>query len=102
VCVYCSPFKFKYSALAKRGIIRDSEIPPLSQKRTTFSIVSDEPGIFEITCKIAGISVEKVTVELDTLLERHYNNIETVELDQITLDTNMSLHLFNSFFVGKK
>lgn len=96
------PFKFKYAVLAKRGIIRDSEIPPLSQKRTTFSIVSDEPGVFEITCKIAGISVEKVTVELDTLLERHYNNIETVELDQITLDTNMSLHLFNSFFAGKK
>jgi Ras GTPase-activating-like protein IQGAP2/3 len=96
------PFKFKYSELEKRGVIIDSEVPTLSRKRTTFSIVSEAPGSFEITAKIAGISVESMQLELEELLERHYNNITRLELDQVTLNVNMTLFLLNGMMKKKK
>jgi len=96
------PFKFSYKDLAKQGVIVDSEVPPMSRKKTQFSISSEEVGMFDITAKIAGISVEKMTLELDDLLERHHNGVEYLELEQVTLDVNMTIHLINKFFLGKK
>eukprot|EP00005_Dracoamoeba_jomungandri_P001282 CAMPEP_0174252074 /NCGR_PEP_ID=MMETSP0439-20130205/1701_1 /TAXON_ID=0 /ORGANISM="Stereomyxa ramosa, Strain Chinc5" /LENGTH=892 /DNA_ID=CAMNT_0015332565 /DNA_START=22 /DNA_END=2700 /DNA_ORIENTATION=- len=96
------PFKFSYRDLAKKGVIVDSEVPPLSRKKTQFLISSDNVGVFDIVARIAGISVEKMQLELDDLLERHYNGIEYLELDQVTLDVNMTIHLINKFFLGKK
>jgi hypothetical protein len=43
-----------------------------------------------------------MTLELDDLLERHYNGVEYLELEQVTLDVNMTIHLINKFFLGKK
>ena len=111
------PYKFSYKELQKQGVIVDSEVPvmrcriPLlsllfpsthsldhySRKKTTFSISSEEVGVFDITAKIAGINVEKMTLELDDLLERHYNGVEYLALDQVTLDVNMTIHLINKF-----
>lgn len=96
------PFKFSYKDLQKQGVIVDSEVPALSRKKTQFLISSAEVGIFDIVAKIAGISVEKMTLELDDLLERHYNGVEYLELEQVTLDVNMTIHLINKFFLGKK
>eukprot|EP01099_Mayorella_cantabrigiensis_P000423 TRINITY_DN1192_c0_g5_i2.p1 TRINITY_DN1192_c0_g5~~TRINITY_DN1192_c0_g5_i2.p1 ORF type:complete len:570 (+),score=148.18 TRINITY_DN1192_c0_g5_i2:80-1789(+) len=92
------PFKFTYKELAKKGVIIDSEVPQLSQKGTVFIISSEEVGLFDIEAKIAGISVEKMKIELDELLEKHHNGVERLELDQVTLDVNMTLHLINTKF----
>jgi len=91
------PYKFSYKELQKQGVIVDSEVPVMSRKKTTFSISSEEVGVFDITAKIAGINVEKMTLELDDLLERHYNGVEYLALDQVTLDVNMTIHLINKF-----
>ncbi|KAL6067246.1 Ras GTPase-activating-like protein rgaA [Balamuthia mandrillaris] len=96
------PFKFSYKDLAKKGVIVDSEVPAISRKKTQFIISSEEVGMFDIVAKIAGISVEKMTLELDDLLERHYNGVEYLELEQVTLDVNMTIFLINKFFLGKK
>ena len=52
-----------------------------------------------LSLRIAGISVETMVLELDDLLERHYNNTTRLELDQVTLNVNMTIHLLNKFFV---
>ncbi|KAL6050431.1 putative Ras GTPase activating protein, partial [Balamuthia mandrillaris] len=93
---------FSYKDLAKKGVIVDSEVPAISRKKTQFIISSEEVGMFDIVAKIAGISVEKMTLELDDLLERHYNGVEYLELEQVTLDVNMTIFLINKFFLGKK
>eukprot|EP01098_Paradermamoeba_levis_P003689 TRINITY_DN1650_c0_g1_i4.p1 TRINITY_DN1650_c0_g1~~TRINITY_DN1650_c0_g1_i4.p1 ORF type:complete len:515 (+),score=188.55 TRINITY_DN1650_c0_g1_i4:165-1547(+) len=92
------PFKFEYKELAKKGVIIDSEVPALSRKGTSFIISSDSLGVFDIEAKIAGISVEKMQIELDDLLDKHHNGIDRLELDQVTLDVNMTLHLLNKHF----
>ena len=95
------PFKFSYSELVKKGVLLDSEVPVLSRKKTTFLISSDEPGLFDISARIAGVSVEKMQLRFDDLLERHYNNSTRLELDQVTLDVNMTIHLINTLFMKK-
>jgi len=93
------PFKFSYSALQKKGVIIESEVPAISRKATNFYISSEAVGVFDIVAKIKGVQVEKMTLELDDLLERNYNNITRLDLDQVTLDVNMTIHLINKFFL---
>jgi len=93
------PFKFSYSALAKKGVIIDSDVPAISRKKIVFHISSEAVGVFDIAAKMGGITVENMVLELDDLLERNYNNITRLELDQVTLDVNMTIHLINKFFL---
>jgi len=93
------PFKFTYKELAKKGVIIDSDVPQLSRKKTVFLLSSETPGIFDVVAKVAGISVEKMQLDLDDLLDKHHNNVNTLELDQVTLDVNMTIHLINKFFL---
>jgi len=93
------PFKFSYNALVKAGVIIDSEIPSASRKKIYFYISSEAVGVFDIVAKLSGVPVEKMTLELDDLLERNYNNITRLELEQVVLDVNMMIHLINKFFL---
>ena len=91
--------KFTYEKLQKKGVILNSEVPTAVRKKTTFIISTSKIGIFEIDCRIAGASVEKITIELDDLLERNFNNITQLILPQVILDVNLTIHLINEFFL---
>lgn len=93
------PFKFSYSALAKKGVIINSEVPVVGRKFLTFEISSESVGVFDIVAKLKGVEAERMTLELDDLLERNYNNITRLELEQVTLDVNMTIYLINKFFL---
>lgn len=94
------PVKFTYKELEKKRVIVDSEVPKISRKKTHFLISSETPGVFKVVAKIAGMSVDTMELDLDDLLERHYNNIHRLELDQVTLDVNMTIHLINKVFLS--
>jgi len=96
------PFKFSYTALQKKGVIVDSEVPPVARKKTYFYISSEAVGQFDIVAKIGISEVGTVSVELDDLLEKNYNNITRLELENVTLDVNMTIHLINKFFLKAK
>jgi len=95
-------FKFTYKELQKKGVILDSEVPSATRGKAVFTISCSTPGIYEVKAKIAGIKVETMELKLDDLLERQFNNVERLELDQITLDVNLTIHLLNDKFRGKK
>jgi len=92
------PFKFEYKELVKKKVIVESDPPTVGKKAPSFIISSDSVGVFDIEAKIAGVSVDKMQIELDDLLDRHHNGIDKLELDQVTLDVNMTLHLLNKHF----
>lgn len=94
------PVKFTYKELSKKRVIIDSDVPNIARKKTIFTISSDTPGIFDVDAKIAGATVEKMVLDFDDLLEKHYNNITKLELDQVTLDVNMTIHLINKTFLS--
>jgi len=92
------PFKFSYAQLQKKGVIVDSTVPPNRRKNVSFFISSDDVGVFDVTAKIAGVTVEKLQLELDDLLERQFAGNNRLELENITLDVNMTIHMINGFY----
>jgi len=91
--------KFTYKELSKAGVIISSEVPTISRGRTRFYITTPEPGMFEVEAKITGLSVAKMQIDLEDLLEKKENNITELDLGQVTLDVNMTIHLINKEFL---
>ncbi|EFA79526.1 RasGTPase-activating protein [Heterostelium album PN500] len=94
------PFKFSFSELHKKKVIVDSEVPAMTRKKIKFVISSDTVGVFDVSAKMAGIDVQTMRLELDDLLELNSIGTTTLELDQITLDVNMTIHLLNKLFMA--
>jgi Ras GTPase-activating-like protein IQGAP2/3 len=90
------PVKFPYKDLVKKGVIIDSEVPDL----TKFFISMPEAGVFDIEAKIAGMSVGKMQLELEDLLEKKENNQLRLELDQVTLNVPSTIFLINKYFLS--
>jgi len=97
------PIKFTYKELSKKGIIVSSDVPKLGQKTMVFFIWSETPGEFEIDAKLANKSVvqEPMKLYLDELLEKANNNVSDLQLDSVTLDVNLTLHLLNRNFLKR-
>jgi len=93
------PYKFSYKDLQKKGVIVASDVPAISQGRTKFFISMSSVGVFDVEAKIAGLSVGKMQLELDELLEKKENNMNRLELEQVVLDVNMTIFLINKLFL---
>jgi len=93
------PVKFSYKKLESKGVIVDSEVPKISRRQTNFFIATESPGVFTVKAKIGALQVETIPLYLDDLLEKHQSHIERLELEQVTLDVNMTLHLINELFL---
>jgi len=97
------PIKFTYKELSKKGVIVSSDVPKMGQKTMVFYIWSETPGEFEIDAKLAGKSVvpDPMKLYLDDLLEKANGNVAELQLDSVTLDVNLTLHLLNRNFLKK-
>jgi Ras GTPase-activating-like protein IQGAP2/3 len=93
------PIKFAYKDLQKRGIIIDSEVPPLSRGKTKFLMSMETLGKFQIEAKIAGVSVGKMEIELEELLEKKESHDDKLELEQVTLNVPHTVMLLNKYFL---
>ena len=96
---FAKPLKFAYKDLQKRGIIIDSEVPPLSRGKTKFLISMEALGKFQIEAKIAGVSVGKMEIELEELLEKKENREDKLELEQVTLNVAQTVMLLKKTLV---
>lgn len=96
------PFKFSHQKLSDKGVLVESDVPSLVRKKTNFEISSQTPGEYVVVCKIAGKEAGTETLELDNLLELHENNITRIELERVVLDTALTLHLINKYFLLAK
>mmetsp|Transcript_13481 Transcript_13481/g.18624 ORF Transcript_13481/g.18624 Transcript_13481/m.18624 type:complete len:1451 (-) Transcript_13481:48-4400(-) len=95
-------FKFTYKKLEKQGIIIRSIVPQKSQKTCTFSIsATDNPNEFTVRAKIAGITADTISLLLDDLLEKQSQGIVHLDLDSVTLDVNLTIHMLNKLFYQK-
>jgi len=93
-------FKFSYNQLSKKGVIVDSSVPQKSRKATTFIISKgDNVNEFLVKAKIAGITVDTISLLLDDLLEKQSQSIAELKLEQVTLNINMTIHIINKIFI---
>jgi len=89
------PKKFDYAELEKIKVIGDSGLTLEQKKKAKFSFSAPEPGIFEMVCKYDKQSIERYQIKLDELLEKNFNQIERLELPNLSLNDNELLYLLN-------
>jgi len=95
--------KFSYSKLAKSGVIVSSSVPEKARKQTFFTIAQgDNTNEFHVKAKIAGFLADKIVLILDDLLEKQSQNVQHLELDDITLDVNLTISLINKTFLTQQ
>jgi len=94
--------KFSYNKLAKQGVIIDSNVPKKSRGATQFAISKGE-GVneFLVKAKIAGITADTISLNLDDLLDKQSQSIVELKLDNVTLNVNMTIHMINKTFLQK-
>jgi len=94
--------KMSYAELKKAGIIVDSSVPEKMRKVTSFNIARGEnPNEFHVKAKVAGVTADTMTLLFDELLEKQSNHVKTLELDNVTLDVNMTVSFINKAFLSK-
>jgi len=79
----------------------DSEVPSLARGKTNFVITPTTPGVYEVKALIGGQPVTTMELKLDDLLERQFNSVDRLELEQVTLDVNMTIAMLNEKFQKK-
>jgi Ras GTPase-activating-like protein IQGAP2/3 len=94
------PKKFDYAKLDQMGVILESELSAEVKKKAKFAFSAPEPGIFEVVAKYDKQNVQKMSIKLDDLLEKNFNQIERLELPQLVFDVNMTLYLVNKHILA--
>ncbi|KAK7207258.1 hypothetical protein BZA70DRAFT_270854 [Myxozyma melibiosi] len=97
---------FKYSAakLLEKGVLIDlSGFSDRQYEKIDFTFSSDQIGVFFVEASQGSITLPGGTVDLtlDELLEKQFNNHQTLKLfdDMATFNTNLLLHLiFKKFY----
>lgn len=97
----------KYSAarLYEKGVILDIEgLAHNHFKNVLFEISSTEtPGLFDVNAKFMGVSMEKVELLFQNLLELQYEGIAVMKMfDRAQVNVNLLIFLLNKKFFGKK
>jgi len=93
------PMKFSYKDLAKQGVIVDSDVPEASRSKMKFFISMPIIGQFLIEAKLSSVSVRKMQIDLEDLLEMKDQNEYELELDHITLHIERTVVFMNQYFL---
>jgi len=93
-------FKFSYKQLKKKGVIAEANADHKSTvKSLDFVIYSEKAGVWVVSAKLGPAEVQRVEIEMDELLERRDNGVQNLELDEITLNVNMTIYLLNKLLM---
>jgi Ras GTPase-activating-like protein IQGAP1 len=96
----------KYSAakLHDKGVILEIEnLQPNQFKNVLFEIsTTDEPGVFEVSAKFMGVTMEKVDLVFQDLLQMQYEGASIMKMfDRAKINVNLLIFLLNKKFYGK-
>jgi Ras GTPase-activating-like protein IQGAP2/3 len=94
-------FKFTYKELEKKEVIIESEISPALISKVTFFVrMTEEGSQFDIEAKVTGVSVGRIKLILDELLEMKDNNETQIEIDNVVLSVAGLIYLINKLFLS--
>jgi hypothetical protein len=97
----------KYSAqkLFEKGVVLELQgVPPAQFKNVQFVIatVEDLVGVFEVSAKFMGVSMEKVELVFQDLLQLQYDGVAVMKMfGKATINVNLLIFLLNKKFYGK-
>ena len=95
-----SEVRVSYKDLTERGVIVDSHLADTIRQNISFRFRrSDQvPGRFDIEAYVNGALAQSTSIFLDELLQDQADGKATVDLEDVTLNCNMLIHLLNNDF----
>jgi Ras GTPase-activating-like protein IQGAP2/3 len=94
-------FKFTYKELEKKEVIIESEISLALQSKVMFFVrMTEEGSQFDIEAKASGVTVGRIKLILDELLEMKDNNESQIEIDNVVLSVAGLIYLINKLFLS--
>jgi hypothetical protein len=94
----------KYTAqkLHEKGVILEIEGLPSHQfKNAVFEITSKDVGLFEVSGKFFGVSMEKVELVFQDLLQLQYEGLAVMKMfGRAKINVNLLIYLINKKFYG--
>jgi len=95
------PVKFAHKDLVKKNVILHSDVPTISRSKCRFFIsMSEDRTTVKIECKIQGISVDTLEINLEDLLEKKDNGVVKYDLGKVVLHVASTISLINSTFLS--
>jgi len=94
------PLKFTYKELVKKHIIVESEIPTSQEGKAKFFISMKELGKFDIECKIAGLPVGTMHIDLEDLLEKRDNGEQNLDEKSVKMHIPSTITFLNKYFLS--
>jgi Ras GTPase-activating-like protein IQGAP2/3 len=92
--------KFSHKSLENDKIIVKSEVPSERKSGIQFSFSVTQPGMYRVKVLYKGRFVSDMMIHLDELLEYQHNNVQTIEVEFLTLNVNLLIYLLNKHFMA--
>ncbi|GMH74051.1 hypothetical protein TrRE_jg6808 [Triparma retinervis] len=92
--------KFAFLELVKMNVVVRSEIPESAQSSVTFTFRSSPtvPGVFVVVATVRGFEAHRETIMLEDMLGELERGREEIQMDNVTLNVNMLVHMLNTNF----
>lgn len=95
-------FKFTYKQLAEKyKVIEDLPVMKSQRGLIKFQLTMTDPGVFNVDAQLAGRTMHTVKLDLDELLDKQSKHQESIEIDGVKLNVNMTIHMLNKLFSSK-
>lgn len=91
--------------LKEKGVVLEIEgLPPNQFKNVLFEIASTEnPGVFDVNAKFMGVSMDKVELVFQDLLQLQYDGVAVMKMfNRAKVNVNLLIFLLNRKFYGKQ
>eukprot|EP00127_Corallochytrium_limacisporum_P003830 Clim_evm44s153 gene=Clim_evmTU44s153 len=98
-------YKYSASKLFERGILLELQgVTETMRKGVTFTISSNQIGVFDIDASLTGVKMKTLQITLDELLQMQYEGISVKELfgGSAKVNVNLLIHLLNRKFYSRK
>ncbi|XP_065836977.1 ras GTPase-activating-like protein IQGAP1 [Oscarella lobularis] len=95
--------KYTGQKLREKGVIVEIEGVPSHQLRNvTFEISTTDVGVFDVSAKFLGVSMDKVEIIFQDLLQLQYEGVAVMKMfGRAKINVNLLIFLINKKFYGK-
>eukprot|EP00298_Acanthocystis_sp_HF-20_P006373 c16257_g1_i1.p1 GENE.c16257_g1_i1~~c16257_g1_i1.p1 ORF type:complete len:735 (-),score=290.96 c16257_g1_i1:15-2219(-) len=93
--------EFTHKELEDKKVITESRLPADVRKKVKFVFSTNDCCTFHVAAKYRSVPVFSIDFELSELLTKHANQENDFFVDDLTLNVDMLINLFNTHFIAK-
>lgn len=93
------PFSFRLAALEKENIVTARKVDEQLKRSVNVTFTSSSPGVFRLVVAARMLRVAEMELDINRLLESRASGQLMIDLEEVSLNIDMLIHLLNKLFV---